>query len=80
MIRAITATRESDMATANRAAEKYRPIGERDARFEDAIFRTVEAACPAVVVPPFETIKLPRGVVVSFIRTDGSVFRTANIG
>jgi hypothetical protein len=68
------------MAASNHVAIKYRPVGERDARFEDAIFRVVESACVTVAVPPFESVKLPRGVIVSFVRADGSILRTANIG
>jgi hypothetical protein len=68
------------MAAAHRLAVKYRPIGQRDARFEDAIFRVVEGASLAVSVPPFDSVKLPRGVVVSFVRADGSILRAANMG
>jgi hypothetical protein len=67
------------MAVSNNLAVKHRPVGDRDARFEEAIFRVVESACVAMAVPPFESVKLPRGVIVSFVRADGSVLRTANI-
>jgi hypothetical protein len=58
---------------------KYQPISERDARFEKTIFGVADRHCNAVAAPPFPSIKLPRGVVLSFVRVDGSVVRTANV-
>jgi hypothetical protein len=67
------------MGSSKQVVARQGLLGERDARFENHIFGFVDRQYPAVAAPPFQSIKLPRGVVLSFVRADGSVVKTANV-
>ena len=54
----------------------------RNARIKEGIHAALEAShilYPAVAAPPFESIRLPKGVIVRFVREDGSILTTANV-
>ena len=59
-------------------AGKYRALNDQDTYFERGAFQIVDTQYPAVAAPPFQSIKLPKGVIVSYVRSDGSILSTAN--
>lgn len=62
-------------------ANSYVPTENRNARIKDGIHAALAAShilYPSVAAPPFDSIRLPRGVIVSFVRRDGSVVTTGN--
>jgi hypothetical protein len=55
---------------------------ERHARIERGIQAALLAShtqYPAIAAPPFKSIRLPKGVVLNYVREDGSVVTTANV-
>jgi hypothetical protein len=60
------------------AAAKHRIQCDQDDLFENCALQTGDTLSRAVAAPPFESIKLPRGVIVSYVRCDGSILSTAN--
>jgi hypothetical protein len=55
---------------------------ERHARIKRRIQAALLAShtqYPAIAAPPFESIRLPKGVILSHVRADGSVVSTANV-
>jgi hypothetical protein len=55
---------------------------ERHARIKRGIQAALLAShtqFPAIAAPPFESIRLPKGVILSYVRADGSVITTANV-
>jgi hypothetical protein len=65
-------------ADADIAVAKHRMQGDQDDLFENCALQTVDAHSRAVAAPPFQSIKLPKGVIVSYVRSDGSILSTAN--
>jgi len=60
------------------AAAKHRIPNDQDDLFESCALQTVDTHSRGVAAPPFESIKLPKGVIVSYVRSDGSILSTAN--
>ena len=63
-------------------ATSYLGAEERNARIKEGIHAALEAShvkYPAIAAPPFESIRLPKGVILSYVRMDGSVTTTANV-
>jgi hypothetical protein len=60
------------------AGAKHRTSSDLDDPLEGCALQTVDTPSRAVAAPPFESIKLPKGVIVSYVRTDGSILSTAN--
>jgi hypothetical protein len=58
----------------SQAARKYQPVGGRDASLDVHTDRKSSL----VASPPFGSIEIPPGVVLSFIRADGTIVRAAN--
>jgi hypothetical protein len=61
-------------AQVSQAARKHQPVGGRDANLDVQADRK----SAAVASPPFGSIALPPGVVLSFVRADGTIVRAAN--
>jgi hypothetical protein len=60
------------------AAAERRTQSDQDNLFESCALQSVATHSRAVAAPPFESIKLPKGVIISYIRSDGSILSTAN--
>jgi hypothetical protein len=71
-----------DFASDGTCATNYLTTEERYARIKRGIHAALAAShtqYPAIVAPPFESIRLPRGVILTYVRADGSVTTTANV-
>jgi hypothetical protein len=71
-----------NFASAGKCATNYLTTEERHARIKRGIHAALLAShtqYPAIAAPPFESIRLPKGVIVSYVRADGSVMTTANV-
>jgi hypothetical protein len=88
MLRPINALGEPVMETlrnlwsAGKGATNYLTHEERTARIRQGLNAALEAShaqYPAITAPPFESIRLPKGVILSYVREDGSVVTTANL-
>jgi hypothetical protein len=79
--RAASARARDDFASAGKCATNYLTTEERHARIKRGIHAALVAShtqYPAIAASPFESIRLPKGVILSYVRADGSVM-TGNL-
>ena len=60
------------------AAAEHHRLNDQDNLLESSALQTVDTHSRAVAAPPFESIRLPKGVIVSYVRSDGSILSSAN--